>query len=430
MFNRIKELTKKLLSTGFFSIYLGTICSKVITLLGGIFIVRLLTQEDYGTYTLVLNAITMLSIFGDFGAADSALQYGVGAEKDLDKQKAYLKLGIKMMLYASFASILLIILSPMFYPYQNKEIETLTLVLCGIPLLHNVINYMAMTLRIKRKNNQYSAYQLLNTAIHYGVVIALTIFFGLKGSLIAQYVYDIIIFLVGCIFVHKYLKLKNSAEISSEEKKGFFKMGISNQLNNTLNSLLYQIDIFILGIMANSSVEVSIYKVATIIPNALVFLPQCLGVYINPYFIANRENPEWIKQKVKKIGKYMLIGYALITIVLIASAKFIFNLLYGVEYLDAVLPFSILMIGFFFSATINKFLINIIYCMRKIWFSVILNVASMIMNVILNVIFMFIFGYVGVAIATLIVNVVTSIISVIYFRKCIKELERKKVEIE
>lgn len=424
MFNHIKYLVKKLLNTGFFSIYLGTICSKVIILLGGVFIVRLLSQEDYGIYTLVLNAISMLCIFGDLGAADAVLQYGIKAENDKEKQKGFLKLGLRMMMYASIASIALIILSPIYYPYQSKDVERLAIILCAIPLLKNVINYMAMILRVKRQNNQYSLYQLLNTAIHYGVIIILTILFGLKGSIVAQYVYNIIIFIIGLIFVRKYIKLKNTSKIDNKEKKDFWKMGISYQLNNTLNSLLYQIDIFILGIMSNN-VEVSIYKVATIIPNALVFLPQCLGVYVNPYFISNNTDPDWIKQKSKKIIKYMFPIYLLITIILIVGARFIFNILYGEEYLEAILPFSLLMIGFLFSAGIKTFLINIIYCMHRIWFGVILNVISMIINVILDVILTLLFGYIGVAIATLIVNIITAIISYIYFKKCINDLKKK-----
>ena len=212
------------------------------------------------------------------------------------------------------------------------------------------------------------------------------------------------------------------------ERKAFWKMGISNQLNNTLGSLLYQIDIFILGIMTTNTVDVSIYKVATIIPNALVFLPQCLAIYANPYFIEHNKDAEWVNYNAKKIIKYMMPIYAIITISLIACSGLIIDILYGAEYKDAVLPFVILIIGFFFTATFKSLLTNIIFCLHKIWFGVMLNIVSMIVNVILDIIFIWIFGYIGVGIATLIINIISSLIAIIYFRKCIHDLKIKQGE--
>lgn len=424
MLERIKELLKKLFKTGFFSIYLATITSKVVTLLGGVLIVRLLSQEDYGIYTLVLNAISMLCIFGDFGASGATLQYGIETDKEPNKQNGYFKLGMRMVLFSSLTSVVLILLSPLYYPYQNETIEKLTFIMCGIPILTNSINYIGMILRVKKENNKYSLYQVLTTIIHYATIIIVTMLFGLKGSLISQYIYSIIIFVIGCFFIRKHLKLNSAEKIDKSKRKAFWKMGISNQLNNTLGSLLYQIDIFILGIMTTNTVDVSIYKVATIIPNALVFLPQCLAIYANPYFIEHNKDAKWVDNNAKKIIKYMMPIYAIIAISLIACSGIIIDILYGAEYKDAVIPFIILTIGFFFTATFKNLLTNIIFCLHKIWFGVMLNIVSMIINVILDIVFVWIFGYIGVGIATLIINVLSSIIAIIYFKKCIKDLEK------
>ena len=424
MLERIKELLKKLFKTGFFSIYLATITSKVVTLLGGVLIVRLLSQEDYGIYTLVLNAISMLCIFGDFGASGATLQYGIETDKEPNKQNGYFKLGMRMVLFSSLTSVVLILLSPLYYPYQNETIEKLTFIMCGIPILTNSINYIGMILRVKKENNKYSLYQVLTTIIHYATIIIVTMLFGLKGSLISQYIYSIIIFVIGCFFIRKHLKLNSAEKIDKSKRKAFWKMGISNQLNNTLGSLLYQIDIFILGIMTTNTIDVSIYKVATIIPNALVFLPQCLAIYANPYFIEHNKDAKWVDNNAKKIIKYMMPIYAIIAISLIACSGIIIDILYGAEYKDAVIPFIILTIGFFFTATFKNLLTNIIFCLHKIWFGVMLNIVSMIINVILDIVFVWIFGYIGVGIATLIINVLSSIIAIIYFKKCIKELEK------
>ena len=424
MIKKIKLLINKLIKTGFFSIYLSTICSKVVTLLGGILIVRLLSQEDYGIYTLVLNAISMLCIFGDCGASGATLQYAIETENKPEKQKGFFILGLKMVLFSSLLSSILILTSPFFYPYQSNIVKQLTVIMFAVPILTTLINYIGIILRVKKENNKYSLYQVLTTIAHYLVVIFLTIIIGLKGSLIAQYFYNIIIFIVGIIFIKKYYNLKNAEKISKKEIKGFLKIGLGTQLNNTLNGLLYTIDIFILSVMSMQATDVSIYKVATIIPTALVFLPQCLSIYIFPYFISHNKDADWIKINIKKIIKYISPFYGSITIIAILLSKFIIRVLYGAEYLDATVPFIILMIGFFFVATIKNLFGNIIYSLHKVWFSVWLNIISMIINVILDVIFIKIFGFIGVAISTMIINVFTSIASIIYFNICIKKIEK------
>lgn len=424
MKDKIKEQVTKLAKTGFFSIYLSTICSKVITLLGGVLIVRFLSTEDYGIYTLVLNAISMLTIFGDFGASGATLQFAIEAEKDETKQQSFFALGIKMSMASSILSSILILASPVFYPYQNEIIRNLLVIMFAMPILTSLINYIGIILRVKRQNNKYSLYQVLITLIHYVVVIIATLLFGLKGSLISQYIYNIITLIIGYIFINKSFTIKDANKIDFTEKKGFFKIAIGTQLNNTLSNFLYNIDIFILGIMDNiQTSEISLYKVATIIPTALVFLPQCLSIYIFPYFVSHNKDANWIKKKIKEVLKYLTPFYALITLGCIGLSKFIINILYGEEYLRAVLPFSILMVGFFFTATIKNFFGNIIYSLHKVKFSVILNILAIVLDIILNVIFIKVWGFVGVAISTTVIDIITAIISAVYLKNCIRKLE-------
>ena len=50
----IIEKIQKLRKTGFFSIFLSNILSKVVVFLGGIVLVRILSQNDYGIYLMQL----------------------------------------------------------------------------------------------------------------------------------------------------------------------------------------------------------------------------------------------------------------------------------------------------------------------------------------------------------------------------------------
>ena len=348
MKNIMKEI-KKLSKDGFFAIYLSTILTKVVVLFGGVLIVRLLSVEDYASYTLINNAFSMLTILGDFGTTSALFIFLVQERKDKEKYNQYLKFGIKYAILTSVFSSLFILLSPLFYPYKNNSIAMYSVFLCLIPLFNVMTGILNMILRSKEENKKYSVYQVISIIIHYLVAVLLTMLFDLKGSIICQYIYSILILLVG-IYIIKHYKViksvKNRDKLKKQEKKDFIKIAISSQSANLTSSLLYSIDIFIIGLMISSSEQLAIYKVATVIPTALAFLPNCLMVYLMPKFIKNSNDGEWIKRNLKKT---MLYGFALYFVVFLFCcifSKYIFLILYGKNYLESVYPFLILMLGF------------------------------------------------------------------------------------
>ena len=89
LMNKLKSLIKgidlkKLRSTGFFSIFLSTIISKVLVFFGGIIVVKILSKTDYGVYSYVLNIVAILSLMGDFGATSAAMQFMLEKNNDID----------------------------------------------------------------------------------------------------------------------------------------------------------------------------------------------------------------------------------------------------------------------------------------------------------------------------------------------------------
>jgi len=75
MREKLKKELNKLSKTGFFSIFLSSVFSKVLVFIGGTIIVRIISKTDYGIYTYVLNCMAMLMILNDFGASTAALQF-------------------------------------------------------------------------------------------------------------------------------------------------------------------------------------------------------------------------------------------------------------------------------------------------------------------------------------------------------------------
>ena len=61
---------------------------------------------------------------------------------------------------------------------------------------------------------------------------------------------------------------------------------------NALSQLLYLLDLFVIGIVDPQETIIASYKVATVIPTALIFIPNSLVIYIYPYFAEHKDDTE------------------------------------------------------------------------------------------------------------------------------------------
>lgn len=169
----IKPQYNKLRRTGFFSIFLSTVFSKIIVFFGGIVVVRLLSKNDYGLYAYVINCLSVMRLLNDFGASSAILQFSAENHKDEIKQTQYIKYGIRVGAYASLISSLIILFSPLFYPYSLDNSEKLTTILFLVPFLATLSEIFPAILRANLQNKKYGILQIFMTLAHYIPLIIL-----------------------------------------------------------------------------------------------------------------------------------------------------------------------------------------------------------------------------------------------------------------
>ena len=425
--NNIRKVIKKLSKNGFFALYFSSILTKVFVLFGGVLIVRILSVDDYAIYTLINNAFSILTILGDFGVSSAILLYLIESKNSEEKYNSYLKFGIRFGLISSIISALVIILSPFFYPYRSQLVKDYSVFLCFIPFFIVAINIINAILRANNDNKKYSLYQIVHVFSHYAVIVPMCMIFGVFGSVFSQYVYYSITVVIGLFLVKKYINGKKIKKIllSKKEKFDFFKYSVAAQTVNLTNTLLYSIDIFVIGQLVVDSQELSLYKVATIIPNALSFLPVCLMVYFVPLYVSHNKDIDWIKNNNKKLFKYGFIVYLIISVILILSSKYIFLLLYGEEYVESMYAFIILVIGFLFNSTFKVPIGNIISALKYPVYNTIANVICLVCNLVFNYLFISIFGYIGAAITTTSINIISSILYLFMLKNVLNKTMKK-----
>jgi len=181
--------------------------------------------------------------------------------------------------------------------------------------------------------------------------------------------------------------------------------------------MLYLLDTFLIGIIIQSEIVVASYKTATLIPFALNFIPISVMTFAYPYFAKYKNNKTLVKEYYLKMQRYLFLLNLLISISLIAFAPFIIKVVFGPEYLDALVPFRILSLGYLVAATFRIPSGNVIASLGKIKINFYNSIISGGANIVLDIILIKFYGSIGAALATVLIFIISSIISSIYLRK-------------
>ena len=415
MKEKLKKI-KQLYSKGFFHIIGSNILNKIMQFCSGIFIVRVLTKEEFGIFTYAQNLLAFFLLINGLGITSGFLQYG---SRNIDNEELKnsianysLKYGIGINLLISF----LVIIYSIFGKFKVEEARIIFRMMLFFPIIALVIEMIQIYLRINLKNKEMAKISNLNT------------FFNLIGMLLGSYVYGVIGLVVGkyignlisifnCLKYLKIIYLNNVLKISQELEKEIIKFSIVAVFNNGISQLLYIIDIFLLGIIIPDKNIIASYKTATLIPFALNFIPLSIMTYLYPYIAKNIENKIILRKYLKQLLIYLGGINLIISIGLILFSHLIITIIFGKNYLDSKNVFIILSIGYFIAGTFRIPFGNMLAAMEKLKYNFYITLFSGGLNIMLDIIFIKKYGSIGAAIATVSIFIFSSILGGYFLKK-------------
>ena len=417
------NISKKLFSTGFFHIFGGNALNRIIFFISSIVLVRILTKSEYGTFTYAWNIYSIVFIFSGMGVDSGVLQLSSehGGESEYTKKISNYGTRFGILFNLVLTAVLLII--GLFIPLKIKDGGQLLCVLCLLPVFQFIFNMMSCCLRAQKRNREFAVLSVFNTVLLFAVSVGGAFLLREMGLVIGYYISTITACLLGYFVFHVRLINKDNTDIG-KDKNDLLKIGFISMVNNALAQLLYLLDVFVLGIVDSEEKVLASYKVATMIPTALTFIPLSLMIYVYPYFAEHKDDGKWCLKNYKLIVAVMGAFNLILSAVLFAFAPFIIKIFFGAQYLDAVTVFRILAINYFISGTFRIISGNLLVTQRKLKFNLIESIVSGIVNVIADFILIQLWGSVGAAVATVLVVVVSSVMSTVYlvitFRKKIQ----------
>lgn len=416
--NDIICVSKKLFLTGFFHIFSSSVVNKILTFLSNIIVVRLISKIEYGIFVYADNIVSMILLATGMGLVSGTFQL-CSEKKDEEKDKIF-KYGSSIGIKINIVLSIIIVFVSQFAPVKFDSAKEYLLLLCINPMLLIIFDFQQIYFRSKMENKKYAMVSSLNTfLVVIGAIIGAVIA-SASGMIIGRniaYFFTIIF-----VFYKLNVPIKLShEEISKEDKIALFKISIISMLNNGMSQLLYILDVFLLGLILADEAVIASYKVATVIPTAMAFIPTAIVTYIYPYFASNKDNKEWCLRNYCKLIKYFGGANLLLSIIMILFAQLIISVLYGERYVDAALCFRILAINYFFSGTFRIISGNLLVTQRRFGFNLVVNIVSGSLNIIGNIVLIPKLESLGAAITTLTVVLVSSILSTVYYIYILKK---------
>ncbi len=412
----MRNKLKILFSTGFFQIFGGNVLNKVLVFFSSVILVRILTKQEYGIFTYSWNIYSVVVLFSGAGISSGLLQ--ICSEKGGETAfcGCVLHYSVKQgILFNGLLGVLLLLLA-IFTPLKVKGADKLLFMLCLLPLIQILYDLSTSYLRSQKRNQEYVRLTVINTVLVVAVSVCCAFYFKEKGLIMGYYAAYLATILYAIIVVKiPIFNKKTTLVLENQTKQALLKISFISMCSNSLSELLYLLDVLVIGIIvANESVLAS-YKVGTMIPTALAFIPLSFMMYVYPYFAEKRLDKEWCWRRYKQILAGFGLFNLLISLFLFILAPWVVHTFFGVQYDDSVAVFRILSLNYFISATFRVVSGNLLVTQRKLKFNLLVACVSGVVNVIADVVLINFYGSLGAAAATVIVTLVSGMLSTAYF---------------
>lgn len=415
--NKIKMLINK----GAAHVIIGSFFTKFISFFGSIFLVRLLSKEDYGILSYYENILGYFMILAGLGLAAGVQRYIVLANCQ-GRKKDCLNYGLKRGSIWNALLVAACILFCFFYrhpqEFRGYNIVAISLSFC-IPFIFFInISLSAFRALFDHKNYAYLAFFTSFILVAFRVGGAAV--GGLNMSVLARVVAEIFSATL-CIFLlfRKHFQGVSTIKNDTLFNKVFTRYSIQMMLTDGLWAVFMLNDLFLLGQFSGGSDIVADYKVALVIPVNLSILTASVGVFVGPYFTQHENNLSWIK---KHLSQLILVTTT--TVGLTAGLCFIFSselisFIYGKQYLSASPIMGVLLLASFINNGIRSTIANVLSSMGRQQANLIVAGLGVLLQIGLDIYFIPRFGAIGVAWSSVLVYFSMATALIIYVRKTI-----------
>ncbi|HCB23045.1 hypothetical protein A3B42_02380 [Candidatus Daviesbacteria bacterium RIFCSPLOWO2_01_FULL_38_10] len=340
---------------------IGTLINGTLGALFYIFLARFLGPSDFGLLTIALTTLVLIADMADIGTNTGLIRFvSANLIQSSDKAYRFLKLSLEIKLFAWAISFLIIFLLAPFLAREvfHKEDLILPLKLAAFGVGGALLfSFATSALQVYQKYFLWSAVNILTNFLRLILILALGYYLTLNvtNGLLVYIILPFFGFFVTLFILpaRKILAGKNEFSLSKE----LFRYNIPVAIFTVIAAFSARLDTYLNAALLSAR-EVGIYGAANQMVAVMPQLVSALGLVASPKFASFQNNKQMLIY-FKKF-QFFVSGLCLLGILTIPVAVFLIPLLFGPQYVDAVLPFIFLflaMIVFLFSIPVHHSII-------------------------------------------------------------------------
>ncbi len=412
--SKLLDKVKLAFDTGFFHIMICNVVNNGFAFIAGVLLLRIVPKSQYGIYAYANNILSYFLLFSGFGMTSAVFQVCCECRDKEEQAKSIFGYGFRCG-YGVNVLLGLAILGYGVMSGGSIEGTGIYLVCMSfLPVVNITLEYITIYFRSRLDNKRYAYILMINSALVCVFSISGAVLFGVYGIILSNYLTPILCFFIAKFFL-KYHVVLRGKQLARKIKADLWKMAITAMGSNAISSLMYLIDISMVGMFMKDEKAVASYKIATTIPTALNFVSVAVITYVYPYFASHIDDIKWTKRMAKKLILAACALFGVVSFGLFALADIIVPVIFGVQYQDAVPVFRILSVSLFFQSTFRSVFGNLLVTQRKLTFNLVESILTGIVNIVGDYILIRRYEAVGVAWATLVVMTFSGLLSVIYY---------------
>ncbi len=416
-FNQLRKLWDK----GFYHIFGASFLNKIIQFCASVLLVRILSKPLYGVWTYAENILQFFLLLQGLGCVVGLLQFSSANHQNPEKKFAYMRFTLITGLIVNTVIALSIICFYYFGQLAIPQSKPVLLFLCVFPMINVIFDTIQIYFRSSFENKKFSLLTTVNSAVFLLFSTVGAVIWGVYGIAIGRYMAVLISILTGIWLLKPHIRnILKASRLSLNEIREFLSFSLISMLSNIFSSLLFLLDVFLIGLLMKDESMVASYKIATIIPFAMNFLPMTILIYAYPYLVQSASDKQNIKMVFKRLVGALSVVNALISIFCIIFAPFIVKLVFGRQFLDSVPSFRILMLGYFVIGTFRSPAGNTLNALKKVNYNLLIVIITGIINIVLDYVLISRYGMNGAAITSLSVSVLSSIMAMLFIKKTLR----------
>ena len=404
------------IARGAILLFSTSVITAIFLYLSKIFLARILGPTQYGLFVLSMTIGYIFSSFTQSGVAP-AISYFIPRYRK--------KKGLPSVVSTLFwiSSLVILVIAVLFLVFPN-----FIGIIFGEPLIVNYLPYILLFIIVYTYTNFFvnifrsyenakipALVSLLRSSLFLFVGVSLTYIY--RSFFTPLLVYILIYIFLLSVLIYLSRNLIKFYKPSKKYAKSIIYFSFSMFIVGILSMILRWTDVWMISYFMESK-WVGIYNVATSTAFVLNFF---IGAFMFLFFpIATKLISEGRKKEVKDLATKVLYWDNLI-IIPIFTLFFLFsrpivNILFGIKYIFAAVPMSVLAVGVLFRNVLgtNGNILLALNQKRKIVYS---SLIGVIVNIILNFILIPIYGISGAAVATTISISLTFILRYLFARK-------------